>query len=45
MIGGIVGMDISGTSALGSPNFMPKFQHTEQMQFLDTLTWMDGRHR
>jgi len=40
VIGGIVGMDISGHIRLGSPNFMPKFQHTQQMQFLDTLTWM-----
>ncbi len=45
VIGGIVGMDISGHIRLGSPNFMPKFQHTEQMQFLNTLTWMRGRHQ
>jgi outer membrane receptor protein involved in Fe transport len=45
VIGGIVGMDISGHIRLGSPNFMPKFQHTQQMQFLDTLTWMRGSHQ
>jgi len=45
VIGGIVGMDISGHVRLGSPNFMPKFQHTEQMQFLNTLTWLAGRHQ
>ncbi|MEO7135264.1 MAG: TonB-dependent receptor, partial [Vicinamibacterales bacterium] len=45
VIGGIVGMDVSGHIRLGSPNFMPKFQHTEQMQFLNTLTWLAGRHQ
>jgi outer membrane receptor protein involved in Fe transport len=45
VIGGIVGMDISGHIRLGSPNFMPKFQHTQQMQFLNTLTWMRGSHQ
>ena len=44
VIGGIVGMDISGHLRLGSPNFMPKFQHTEQFQYLDTVTWLKGRH-
>ncbi len=45
VVGGIVGMDVSGHVRLGSPNFMPKFQHTEQMQFLNTLTWLAGRHQ
>jgi outer membrane receptor protein involved in Fe transport len=45
VIGGIVGMDVSGHVRLGSPNFMPKFQHTEQMQVLNTLTWLAGRHQ
>lgn len=45
VIGGIVGMDISGHIRLGSPNFMPKFQHTQQMQVLNTLTWMRGSHQ
>lgn len=45
VVGGIVGMDVSGHIRLGSPNFMPKFQHTEQMQFLNTLTWLKGRHQ
>ena len=38
VVGGIVGIDISGHIRLGSPNFMPKFQHTEQLQYLNTLT-------
>ncbi|MEO7157083.1 MAG: TonB-dependent receptor, partial [Vicinamibacterales bacterium] len=45
VIGGIVGMDISGHIRLGSPNFMPKFQHTNQSQFLNTVTWVAGRHQ
>jgi hypothetical protein len=43
--GGIVGMDVSGHIRLGSPNFMPKFQHTDQFQYLNTLTWQRGRHQ
>ena len=43
--GGIVGIDISGHIRIGSPNFMPKFQHTNQFQYLDTLTWLKGRHQ
>jgi outer membrane receptor protein involved in Fe transport len=42
--GGIVGVDISGHVRLGSPNFMPKYQHTDQVQYLDTLTWLRGGH-
>ena len=38
-------MDVSGHLRLGSPNFMPKFQHTDQMQFLNTLTWLRGAHQ
>jgi hypothetical protein len=45
VVGGIVGIDISGHLRLGSPNFMPKFQHTEQFQYLNTLTWLRGRHQ
>jgi len=45
VIGGIVGMDVSGHIRLGSPNFMPKFQHTNQTQFLNTVTWVAGRHQ
>lgn len=43
--GGIVGIDIDGHIRLGSPNFMPKFQHTDQFQYLNTLTWLRGRHQ
>jgi outer membrane receptor protein involved in Fe transport len=43
--GGIVGIDIDGHIRLGSPNFMPKFQHTNQVQWLNTTTWMRGTHQ
>ena len=43
--GGIVGIDIDGHIRIGSPNFMPKFQHTSQVQWLNTTTWMRGRHQ
>ncbi len=29
---------------IGSPNFLPKFQKTQQWQFGDTLSWTRGRH-
>ncbi|MFN2444564.1 MAG: TonB-dependent receptor domain-containing protein [Vicinamibacterales bacterium] len=45
VVGGIVGIDISGHLRIGSPNFMPKFQHTKQFQYLNTLTWLRGRHQ
>lgn len=43
--GGIVGVDISGQVRLGSPNFMPKYQHTDQVQYLNTLSYLRGRHQ
>lgn len=43
--GGIVGVDIDGHIRIGSPNFMPKFQHTNQVQWLNTTTWMRGSHQ
>lgn len=39
-----MGIDISGHLRLGSPNFMPKFQHTDQVQYLNTLSWLRGSH-
>ena len=43
--GGIVGVDIDGHIRIGSPNFMPKFQNTSQVQWLNTTTWMKGSHQ
>jgi hypothetical protein len=44
--GGVVGVDIAGGfSRIGSPNFMPKFQHTDQLQITNTLSWLRGRHQ
>jgi hypothetical protein len=45
VLGGIMGIDISGHVRLGSPNFMPKYQHTDQFQFLNTATWLAGNHQ
>ena len=30
---------------IGSPNFLPKHQVTQQYQFTDTLSWTRGRHQ
>ncbi len=45
ILGGIVGVNITGYSRLGSPNFMPKFQHTDTFEYLDTITWLRGDHQ
>jgi len=45
VLGGITGMDIAGHIRIGSPNFMPKFQHTNQVQWIDSLSWVRGRHQ
>jgi outer membrane receptor protein involved in Fe transport len=42
--GGIIGINISGHLRLGSPDFMPKNQHTDQVQYLNTTTWLSGNH-
>ena len=41
--GGIIGVDVQGLIRMGSPNFMPKYQHTDQMQFIDTMSWLQRR--
>ena len=45
VMGGVTGIDIAGHIRIGSPNFMPKFQHTNQVQWIDTLSWVKGRHQ
>jgi hypothetical protein len=48
--GGLPGITIdtyfggSGLGRLGSPDFLPKFQHTNQFEFIDTLSWLRGNH-
>jgi outer membrane receptor protein involved in Fe transport len=38
--GGLAGINFStGGYRLGSPDFLPKYQLTQQFQFTDTLTW------
>jgi outer membrane receptor protein involved in Fe transport len=34
-----------GGAKIGSPNFAPKFQHTEQYEFINTLSWLKGDHQ
>jgi outer membrane receptor protein involved in Fe transport len=51
--GGIPGISISGggipspasPARLGSPNFLPKWQYTNQYQFADTMNLTLGRHQ
>jgi len=33
-----------GLGRLGSPDFLPKFQHTNQMEFVESLSWLRGNH-
>jgi outer membrane receptor protein involved in Fe transport len=42
--GGVIGVDITGHLRIGSPNFMPKFQHTDSVEYLNTTTWLKGSH-
>jgi hypothetical protein len=48
--GGITGITIDGTSAepgsaaSGRPDFLPKFQRTNQLEVLNTLSWLRGDH-
>jgi hypothetical protein len=48
--GGIPGITIdgyfqgAGLGKIGSPDFLPKFQHTNQFEFLDTVSWLRGNH-
>jgi hypothetical protein len=43
--GGLPAILISGFSPrLGSPDFLPKFQHSEQFQYTDTVSWTKGLH-
>jgi hypothetical protein len=48
--GGLPGITIdgyfggSGLGRIGSPDFLPKFQHTNQVEFIDSISWLRGRH-
>jgi carboxypeptidase family protein/TonB-dependent receptor-like protein len=48
--GGITGITIdgyfggAGLGRIGSPDFLPKFQRTNQVEVLDTLSWLRGDH-
>ncbi len=49
--GGIAGISIdgyfggSGLGRMGSPDFLPKYQHTRQLELLDTVSWLAGNHQ
>jgi hypothetical protein len=49
--GGVIGTSIDGyfsgpgLGRMGSPDFLPKFQHTSQWEFLNTLSWLKGSHQ
>ena len=49
--GGVIGTSIDGyfggggLGRMGSPDFLPKFQHTRQWEFLNTLSWLKGDHQ
>jgi Carboxypeptidase regulatory-like domain/TonB dependent receptor/TonB-dependent Receptor Plug Domain len=34
----------AGLGRIGSPDFLPKFQHTEQFEFIESLSWLKGNH-
>ena len=48
--GGLAGIAIdtyfggSGLGRIGSPDFLPKFQHTNQFEFIDSVSWLRGNH-
>jgi hypothetical protein len=48
--GGLPGITIdgffggSGLGRIGSPDFLPKFQHTNQFEFIDSVSWVHGNH-
>lgn len=48
--GGFPGISVTGyfggagLGRLGSPDFLPKFQHTDQFEYLDTVSWLRGNH-
>ncbi len=44
--GGVTQITFSNLNTfIGSPNFLPKFQKTQQWQFSDTLSWTKGKHQ
>jgi hypothetical protein len=49
--GGLAGVTIDnyfqgpGLGRIGSPDFLPKFQHTDQVEFVNALSWLKGNHQ
>ncbi|HYN07697.1 MAG TPA: TonB-dependent receptor [Vicinamibacterales bacterium] len=50
VLGGLAGIQIddyfggSGLGRIGSPDFLPKFQRTKQLEFVNTLSWSRDAH-
>jgi hypothetical protein len=48
--GGLTGITIDGyfggpgLGRIGSPDFLPKFQRTNQLELIDTVSWLRGNH-
>jgi hypothetical protein len=48
--GGLPGLEVDtffqggGLGRLGSPDFLPKFQHTQQYEITNSLSWLRGNH-
>lgn len=48
--GGLPGITIDGyfggpgLGRIGSPDFLPKFQHTNQFEFINSVSWLKGNH-
>lgn len=49
--GGLTGISIDnyftggGLGRIGSPDFLPKFQRTDQIEFVNAMTWLKGTHQ
>src|SRR5262249_38758657 len=43
--GGLPGTSMNGCCRIGSPDFLPKFQHTDQFEYIDTLSKLVGTHQ
>jgi hypothetical protein len=51
VLGGLAGIQIddyfggAGLGRIGSPDFLPKFQRTKQLEFVNTLSWLRNDHQ
>ena len=51
VFGGLAGIQVddyfggSGLGRIGSPDFLPKFQRTRQLEFVNTVSWLKDPHQ